>query len=251
MAVQRRQGVDKEGQKTQVGLGVGARLQQVYPGVRAQGPVVVLARPVHACEGLLVKQDAKVVATGNLFQQLHQHQVVVIGQVGLLKDGRQLKLVGGHLVVTGGHRNAQLVRLHLKVLHERRHALWDGPKVVVVQLLTLCRGRAEEGATCHRQIGTGGVQRLVHQEVLLLPAQGGVHLGDVLVEVLAHRRGCSVHSRQRFQQRRFVVERIACVADENGRDAQGLPPHKGRRSGVPQGVSTCLKSVANAAARER
>ena len=190
-------------------------------------------------------------ATGHFLQQLHQHQVVVVGQVGLFKNRCKLKLVWCHFVVTCGHRNAQLVRLHLEVLHERRHALWNGSEVVVVQLLALRWRRTKQRATCHRQIGTRGVERLVHQEVLLLPTQSGVHLGDVLVEVLAHRGGRSVHGRQRLQQGCLVVERVAGVADENGRDAQGLSPHEGGRSGVPQRVPTCLEGVPNASARER
>ena len=198
-----------------------------------------------------MKQDAEVVATCHFLQQLHQEEVVVVGEVGLFKYGCQLKLVGRHLVVTRGHGNAQLVRFHFEVLHERRHALGNGTEVVVVELLTLCRGCAKQRTARHGQVGSRRIQRLVHDEVLLLPTQGGIDLGDVLVEVLTHRRGCRVHCRQRLQEGHLVVEGVSGVADEDGGDAKRFSPHKRGRSGVPQRVTTGLKRVANAAAWER
>ena len=198
-----------------------------------------------------MKQDSEVVAASHLLEQLHQHEVVVVREVRFLEHRGQLKLVGRHLVVTRGHGDAQLVGLHFKVLHEGGHALGDGAEVVVVQLLPLRRCSTKQGTSSHRQVGTGGVQRLVNQEVLLLPAQGRVDLGDVLVKILAHGSRRGINGRQGLQQRRLVVQGVSCVADEHRGNAQRFSPHKGRRRGIPQRVPPGLKRVANAPAWER
>ena len=67
----------------------------------------------------------------------HQQHVVVYGQIGLLKDGSQLKLVGSHLVVTSLAGNTQFERLNLQFTHEGCHTFRDSAKVVVVHLLVL------------------------------------------------------------------------------------------------------------------
>ena len=94
------------------------------------------------------------------------------------------------------------------------------------------------------------MQRLVYQEVLLLPTEGRYHLGDVLIEVLAHGCRCLINFRQRLQQWHLVVQCEASIADEDGRDAQGVLPNKGWRGGIPKGVTAGLECIADAAIRE-
>ena len=47
---------------------------------------------------------------------------MVVGQVAFFVDGRQLELVRGHLVMTGFHRDAQLVTFHFQVFHKLLYA---------------------------------------------------------------------------------------------------------------------------------
>ena len=61
-------------------------------------------------------------------------------------DGGHLVLGGSHLVVLGGGGDAQLPELHVQILHECADALTDDAEVLVVQLLTLGGGGAEQGA---------------------------------------------------------------------------------------------------------
>ena len=131
-----------------------------------------------------MQQELEIVTACNLLHHFHQHQVVVVRQVGLLKYRRALKLVGRHLVVPRSHWNAQLVRLQFELLHKCRRSGRYGSEVVVVQLLTFCRSSAKQCAACHLQIGTSGIQRLVNQKVFLLPSQSGNDLGDVFIKVL-------------------------------------------------------------------
>ena len=250
MAVDSHQRVHHEGDEAQVLFLRLAGGHQQDASVRAQRPVVVLARAVDALEGLLVQQDAEAVRAGHLAHQRHDEHVVVHGQVAFLEDGCQLKLVGSHLVVARLQRDAQLQCLDFQVFHEGGHAGGDGAEVVVLQLLALRSLVPHQRAARQQQVGTGGIETLVHQEVLLLPAQVGHHLLHLRVEVVADVRCGLVHGTQGFQQGRLVVQRLAGVGNEDGGDAQRVVHHEDGRRGVPRTVSACLERVADAAVGE-
>ena len=96
---------------------------------------------------------------------------MVDGQVRLLKDRSQLKLVRSNLIVTCLTRNTQLECLNLQVAHKGGHTLRDSSEVVVVHLLVLSRIVAHQGATRQQQVRTGGIEALVYKEILLLPTE--------------------------------------------------------------------------------
>ena len=59
-----------------------------------------------------------------------------------------------------------------------------------------------------------------------------------------------VHGFQGFQQGSFVVEGLACVSDEDRRDAQGVSYDKSRGGRIPSRVATGLERIADTAVRE-
>ena len=67
-------------------------------------------------------------------------------------DRSQLMLGRGHLVVLGPGRHPQLPQFHVQILHISAHPLADGAEVMVLQLLALGRGSAEQGAPGEDQI---------------------------------------------------------------------------------------------------
>ena len=214
------QGLHDERCKAQVLLGSLARSMQQDAVIGAQAPVVVLTATVDAIEGLFVQQHTESVLAGNLLHQRHQHHVVVDGQVGLLEDRSQLKLVGSHLVMTRLTGNAQFQGGNLQVLHKGLHALGDGTEVVVVHLLVLGRVVTHQGTACQQQVGTCSIQALVHEEVLLLPSQVRCNLLDGGVEIVAHIHGSHVHGMQGPQQRCLIVECLTAITDKHGRNTQ-------------------------------
>ena len=246
-----RHDVDQKGDELEVLRRRLARPEQVDARVSAQRPVVVFARTVDPLEGLLVEQDAEVVAAGDLVHDRHQQLVVVVGQVGFLVNGRQLELVGRHFVVAGFDGNAQPERFVFQVAHEFDHAFGNRAEIVVFELLVLGRFVAHERATRQHQVGACGPQRFVHEEVLLLPAQVAENLRDVAVEVAAYFRRGPVDGCQRAQQRGLVVERLARIGDEHGRDAERRADDEGGRRGVPGGVAARFERVADSAVGER
>ena len=222
-----------------------------YARVGGQAPVVVLAAAVDAFEGLFVQQTAETVLVGHLLHQTHDEHVVIHGEVGFLKDGGQLKLVGSHLVVARLAGDAQLERLYFKVFHEGGHTLGDGAEVVVVHLLVFGAGVAHEGASGQQHVGACAVEPFVHEEVFLLPAQVGDHLVDFGVEVAGHLCGGFVHGFDGLLEGRFVVECFTRVGDEHGGDHQRVADDEHGGGGVPCRVAAGLEGGADAARGER
>ena len=253
MALDGGEHVDEERQELQVAHRVLARSQQDDARVGRQAPVVVLARAVDALEGfrLLMEQYTETVTAGYLFHQAHEQHVLVVGKIAFTEDGSTLKLVGSHLVVASLHRDAETVSLNLKIFHEGLYAGGNLTEIMVVHLLVLGRSVAQQRAAAGDEVGTRGVEPVVHEEVLLLPAEVGLYLLDVGVEHLADGQGGVVHGLESLLERRLVVERLARVADEDRRDAQAVVHDEDGRRGVPCRVAASLERGADAAARER
>ena len=241
----------EEQQELGVLIGRFAGLKQVHAGVGGQRPVVVLAAAVDAGEGLFVQQAHHAVLAGDLLHQLHGDLVVIGGDVGDGEDGRELVLGGGGLVVLGLGKDAQLPQFLVQLGHEGLHTGLDRAEVVVVQLLSLGRLRAEEGAAGVDQVGAAVVHLRVDQEILLLRAHGGAHVGHVgVAEELQNAQGLAVDGLHGAQQRGLVVQRFAAVGAERRGDAQHAVLDEGVAVGVPGGVAPGLKGGAQAARGE-
>ena len=109
---------------------------------------------------------------------------------------------------------------------------------------------AHQGASGQHQVRPGGKQVLVHEEILLLPAQVGMDFPDLGIEEPADRQGGIVHCLQRFLERRLVVQGLAGVGEEDRRDAERVLLDEDRRRRIPGRVATGLEGGPQAAARE-
>ena len=210
----------------------------------------MLAAAVHAFKGLFVLQADQTVLGGDLAHHLHGQQVVVDGYVGGIEDGSKLVLAGSNLVVLGLGGHAQLPQLLVQLLHERRNLGTDDAEVVLLQLLTLGRGSAEQGAAGKDQILTCLVVLFLDQEVLLLGADGGGNVVYVLAEQLQDADGLTGQCVHGTQQGSLFIQSLAGVADECSRNAQHVILHKGIAGGVPCGVAACLTGSAQTAGGE-
>ena len=227
------------------------------PGIGADGPVVVLAGAVDAGEGLLVQQADQTVAgrppaswspwPAGSGPRPSWHMEI---------DGGHLMLGGGHLVVLGGGRDAQLPQLHVQVLHKGAHPLPDDAEVLVIQLLTLGGGGAEQGARrCRSGPGASGTSPGPPGNT---PAQGPRRGSPCWASVLPNsrrmRRAWRVDGLHGAQQGGLFVQRLAGVGDKDGGDAQdgaaGHLLHKGGGGHVPGGVAPGVVGGAQAAGGE-
>ena len=241
----------QEQQELGVLIGGGAGIQQVHPGVGGDGPVVVLAGAVDPVEGLLMEQAHQAMALGNLLHHLHGQLIVVGCDVGGGEDGSQLMLGWGHLVVLGLGQDTQLPQLVVQLLHVGCHPGLDGAEVMIVQLLTLGGLGAEEGAAGVDQVLTPVKILLVHQEVLLLGADGGLDGGHIgVAEELQHPQGLTVDGFHGPQQSGLLVQSLAAVGQEHGGDAQNAVLDEGIGGGIPGGVASGLEGGTQAAGGE-
>ena len=195
-------------------------------------------------------QADQTVLVGDLPHHLHRQQVVVDGDVGGVVDGGQLMLAGGDLVVLGLGGNAQLPQLLVQFLHKAGDDGADRAEVVLLQLLALGRGRAEQRAAAQHQVQALLVVLLLNQEVLLLGADGGRDAVHVLAEQLQHLAGLVGDGLHRAQQRGLFVQCLAGVGAERGGDAQRIVLHESVAGGVPGGVAAGLGGGAQAAGGE-
>ena len=138
------QNTGQDQQKLQILLRLVARIEQIFSGIRADGPVVVLAGAVDTRIGFFVQQTYQAMFGGYPLHGLHGQLVLIHSHIGSGEDRGHLVLRRGHLVVLGGGRDTQLPQFHIEVLHERAHALADDAKVLIVHLLSLGGRRAEQ-----------------------------------------------------------------------------------------------------------
>ena len=169
MLVNSHQGLHDEGHEAQILFWRLTGSVEQHAIIGAEAPVVMLTTTIDAIEGLLVEQYAETMLACHLLHQRHQQHVMVDGQVALLEDRSQFKLVGRYLVVTGLYRDGEFQRLNLKILHEGHHAIGNCSEVVVIHLLVLCTLMSHQCATGHQQVWTGRVETLVNEEILLFP----------------------------------------------------------------------------------
>ena len=115
-----------------------------------------------------------------------EQHVVIHGQIALFVDGGELKLIGRHLIVARLAGNAETEGLNFEIAHEFGHALGDGAEIVVFHLLILGAVVPHEGASGEQEVGAGGVEPFVHEEVLLFPTEVGVYVHRLVVEIGAN-----------------------------------------------------------------
>ena len=229
-------------QELQVFVGGVAGVQQVLPQVGADGPVVVLAGAIDAGIGLFVEQAHQAVAGGHPLHGLHGQLVLVHGQVAHGVKGGQLMLGRGHLLVLGLGGDAQLPQLPVQVVHERAHPFPDDTEVLILQLLALGGGGAEEGAAGVDQVPALEILLPVHQEVLLLGPHIGHHPGGRRVaEQAQDAQGLGADGLHGAQQGGLLVQGLPGVGAKDGGDAQdGTAGHlldEGGGGHIPGGVA--------------
>ena len=106
-------------------------------------------------------------------------------------------------------------------------------------------------ASRHEQVRTSRVEPFVDEEILLFPTEVHLYLTYIIVEITT-----DVVCRLRdgpdgAEQGRLVVESLARVGDEYGRDTECVVDDEDRRCRIPGRVATRLEGVADAPVGER
>ena len=186
--------------------------------------------PLIPANGFSCSTACKPVAQRDAAQRRHHELVVVRRDVRLLEARRHLELTRRDFVVSRHDRHAQAIELVLDFGDARLNALGNAAEVVILELLSARRRRADERPAGHHEIGPHREVRAVDEEILLLGAERGVDAIHALVaEQLEQLDGLGGQRVGAAQQRSRLVERFAVVADEHRRNAQRLHAGPSRR----------------------
>ena len=234
-------------------LRVAAGVEQV-PAAVAHRPVVVLAGTVDARERLLVQQALEPVLFGDIAEGVHDQHVVVAREVQLLELRRELELRRRDLVVARLGGDAEPPELALDVVHEGEDAVRDRSEVVVFELLAFRGRRAEEGPPGLDEVGTPLPVFAIDKEILLLGAKCARGVFAAAPEEAHQTVQRAVERLHRAQQRGLLVERLAGVRAERGRDAErravGVALDESRARRIPRRVAAGFERRADAARGE-
>jgi hypothetical protein len=135
--------------------------------------------------------------------------------------------------------------------HEGHRAIDDRAEVLILQLLSLRRLRAEESPAGVDQIRTRQVEVAIDEEVFLLGTAGRDDALGGRAEELEHADRLLGERFHRAEQRRLLVERLASPAqesrrnDERDRAARLQQPRRAGR--IPRGMAAGLEGGAHAA----
>ena len=161
-------------------------------------------------------------------------------------------LTGGNLVMLGLGEHAELPQLLVQFLHVSGNTRAERTEIMVVQLLTLGRLRAEQRTPAQAEIHALEEQLAVNEEILLLRADLRDHLVYVLAaEQMQQTHRLAAEGFHRAQQRRFFIERIAAVGAEDRWDAKASVLDESECRGVPRAVAARFKGRAQTAGGER
>ena len=157
----------------------------------------------------------------------------------------------GHLVVLGLGQDAQLPQLVVQLLHEGLHPGLDDAEIMVIQLLALGGLRAQQRAAGEHQVLPGVDHLLVHQEVLLLRADGGDGCHVFVAEQLQYPADLAVDGLHAAQKGCLHVQRLAAEAAKSGGNVQHGILYEGEGGWVPGGIAPSFEGGAQAAGGER
>ena len=175
---------------------------------------------------------------------------MVVRQVTFFINRCQLELVRCYLVMAGLYRNPQFITFGFQILHKLLDARRDGPEIMVVQLLVLGTLMPQQRPFGQRQIRTRRIQIFVYQKILLLPSQIGNDLIDIFIEIMTNLFGRLVQSLDRTYQRGFIIQRFACIGNENGRNTKRIIHNESRRRRIPGRITACFERVAQPSIRK-
>ena len=202
-------------------------------------------------KGLFVQQAHKSVLFGNFLHHFHRQLVVIRRDVGGGEDRRHFVLCGGNFIVLGLCQHAQLPEFFVQIFHIRLHAGLDGAEIMVVQLLPFGGSGTEQRAAGVNEILALFIHGAVNEKILLLRSYRGFHGMHIrIAEECQYPHCLPVDGFHGAQQSRFLIQRLAAVGAEHGRNAQHAVLDKGIRSCVPRGVAACLKRGAKPAGGE-
>ena len=243
--------IHKEGHKLQILKCCTTRLEEINTRICSKRPVIMLTRSIDTLEWFFMQKHAEVMTCSNLTHNGHKQLVMVVCKVCLLIYWSQLILIWCNLIMTCFQWNTKLQTLVLQILHKGQHSLWNSTKIVIVELLILCRLVSHKRTACLHEVRACRPECIINQEVLLLPAEEYLHSLNTSIKVATHLCRSTRYSRNGAQERSLIVESLARVRYKYSRNTKCCIYDKCRRCRVPCRVTSRLEGITDTTTRER
>ena len=160
-------------------------------------------------------------------------------------------LGGRRFVVSGLCGNAQAPQLLVEFAHIRGDSRLDGSEIVVLEVLSFRRTRAEKRSAGKAKILSFFEILFRDQEIFLFGAHGGIDLFDVgYPERLQQAFGFLVDSFHRAQEGRFFVESLAGIRTKRRGYAQYAVLYERVGAGIPVCIAARLERRPQSARRK-
>ena len=227
-------------------MGRFARIQKIDAVICGQRPVIVLAGAVQAGEGFLMKEAAHSVAAGHFLEDTHHDLVMVCSDIHRRINRRKFVLRRRHFVMLGLGSHAQFPAFLVYFFHVAGNPLADGSQIVVVHLLPLGRHGAEKRPAGIDQVLPLEPFFFINKEIFLFRSYRRSHsLRCGVAEKAEQTERLGVHRFHGTQQRRLLIQSLACIGTESRGNAQcsagGVMTHKSRGSAVPGRIPSGFK----------
>ena len=211
----------------------------------------MFSRTVDSLEGFLVQKAGHAVLLRDLLHEFHRQLIIVHGNIRGIEDGRKLVLGGRDFVMFGFCENAVRPQRFVEVVHELGNAGFEDAEIVIFELLSPRRGRAEQRSARQNEIFSLFIHFLVDKEIFLFGADRRGDLFAVDSEQFQNAFARAVERGHGFEQRRLFVERFSRIGNKDGGDIERSLFDERGRSGIPGGIAAGGAGSSRTARRER
>jgi hypothetical protein len=200
----------------------------------SNGPVVVLTRSVDVVERLLLKKSSKAELRSDLFNDLHDDDVLVDLAHGVAEERGKLVLVRSNLTVSGTKWDTELKALVLDLLHacKSRGSGRRRSHVVVAHFLSTSSILSDDGTASELKVRALEELFTRDEEDLLFETNVGLEARNLEAEKVKKTLSFAVQGIHRAEEGGFFIKGVSVVRHEAGRDENGVITKPDRRSRV-------------------
>src|SRR5438874_1433185 len=132
-------GIYKECKKHQIRFWRFTGSKKIYTGISFHAPVIVFTASVNSRKWFFMQQYLEFMTTCNTIHNIHHKYVVIYCQINFFEDGSNFKLRWSNFIMTCAKRNTKSITFFFIITHEGINSFWYRTKIMIFQLLALCR----------------------------------------------------------------------------------------------------------------
>ena len=150
-------------------------IHQIDSIIRGQRPVIMFTGTIDSRKRFFMKQAGQAMMSGNPFQRLHHHLVVVNRHIDLCIDRSQLMLSRSRFIVLRLGTDSQTPHFFIDFFHKSADTGTDTSEIMVVHLLAFRRHGAKQSPVRVNQIFSLQIFFFINQKIFLFRSHIGNH----------------------------------------------------------------------------